>query len=51
MDVTKVIPSEMKKMRIEIDEFIDLYNRGEAEPVDIRVPYETDVWQVKDLKL
>ena len=46
MDVTKVIPSEMKKMRIEIDEFIDLYNRGEAELVDIRVPYETDVWQV-----
>ena len=51
MDAAKAIPGEMKKMRIEIDEFIDLYNRGEAEPVDIRVPYETDVWQAKGLKL
>ncbi len=42
----KIVPSEMKNMRIEIEEFIDLYNRGEAELVDIRVPFETKVWQV-----
>jgi rhodanese-related sulfurtransferase len=42
----KIVPSEMKHMRIEIEEFIDLYNKGEAELVDIRVPMETKVWQV-----
>ncbi|WP_353663146.1 rhodanese-like domain-containing protein [Hydrogenimonas sp. SS33] len=41
-----IVPSEMKNMRIEIDEFIDLYNEGKAELVDIRVPMETKVWQV-----
>jgi len=46
MDVTKVVPSEMKNMRIEIDEFIELYNKGKAELIDIRVPFETKVWQV-----
>ena len=51
MDAAKAIPGEIEKMRIEIDEFIDLYNRGEAERTDIRVPYETDVWQVEDPKL
>jgi rhodanese-related sulfurtransferase len=41
-----IVPSEMKNMRIDIEEFIDLYNKGEAELVDIRVPFETAVWQV-----
>ena len=42
----KIVPSEMKNMQIEIDEFIDLYNRSKAELIDIRVPFETKVWQV-----
>ena len=41
-----IVPSEMKNMRIQIDEFIELYNKGEAELVDVRVPFETRVWQV-----
>ncbi|SFZ97938.1 conserved hypothetical protein [hydrothermal vent metagenome] len=44
--VKNVIPSEMKNMRIEIDEFIELYNDGKCELVDIRVEMETKVWQV-----
>jgi len=41
-----IVPSEMKNMRIEIDEFIELYNKGEAELLDIRVPFETALWQL-----
>ncbi len=41
-----IVPSEMKNMRIEIEEFIELYNKGEAELIDIRVPFETKVWQL-----
>jgi len=41
-----IVPSEMKNMRIDIEEFIDLYNRDEAELIDIRVPFETKVWQI-----
>ena len=44
--IKKVIPSEMNNMRIEIDEFIELYNAGKCELVDVRVPMETKVWQV-----
>jgi len=41
-----IIPSEMKNFRISIEDFIEVYNKGEAELVDIRVPMETKVWQV-----
>jgi len=44
--IKSVVPSEMKNMRIEIDEFIELYNEGKCELVDIRVPMETKVWQL-----
>ena len=44
--IKDVIPSKMNDMRIEIDEFIELYNEGKCELVDIRVPMETKVWQV-----
>ena len=44
--IKNVVPSEMKNMRIEIDEFIELYNEGKCELVDVRVPMETKVWQV-----
>ncbi len=41
-----IVPSEIKNMRISVDDFIEAYNKGEAELVDIRVPMETKVWQV-----
>ena len=44
--IKNVIPSEMNNMRIEIDEFIELYNEGKCELIDVRVPMETKVWQV-----
>ncbi len=44
--IKNIIPSEMKNMRIDIDEFIELYNEGKCELVDIRIPMETKVWQV-----
>ncbi|RRS30163.1 MAG: sulfurtransferase [Epsilonproteobacteria bacterium (ex Lamellibrachia satsuma)] len=44
--IKDVIPSQMKNMRIEIDEFIELYNEGKCELVDVRVEAEMKVWQV-----
>ncbi len=44
--IKNVVPNEMKNMRIEIDAFIELYNENKCELVDIRVPMETEVWQV-----
>jgi len=44
--IKNVIPSEMSTMRIELDEFIELYNEGKCELVDVRVVMETKVWQV-----
>lgn len=41
-----IVPSEMKNIRIEIEEFIELYNKGEVQLVDIRMPFEAKVWQV-----
>ena len=42
----QIVPSEMKNMRIEIEEFVTLYNEKKCELVDVRVPFETAVWQV-----
>jgi len=44
--IKDVIPSQMKNMRIDLDEFIELYNNKECEIVDIRVEMETKVWQL-----
>ena len=41
-----IVPQEMPNARITIGDFIDAYNKGEAELVDIRIPMETAVWQV-----
>ena len=41
-----IVPQEMSSARISINDFIDAYNKGEAELVDIRIPMETAVWQV-----
>lgn len=42
----QIVPSAMSEARIGIDEFIASYNAGECELIDVRVPYETAVWQV-----
>ena len=42
----EIVPSEMKNVRIDIDEFISLFNEGKCEFIDIRVPMETKVWQM-----
>ena len=39
-----VIPKNVGSMKIEADEFIDLYNQNEVDFVDIRMKFETDVW-------
>lgn len=44
--IETVVPSEMKNKRIDIDDFIALYNEKECEFIDVRVPFETAVWQV-----
>ena len=44
--IKDVIPSQMSSTRIEIDEFIELYNKGKCELVDVRVEMEIKVWQV-----
>ncbi len=44
--IKNVTPKDMKNLRIEIEEFIKLYNEGKCELVDIRMPMETKVWQL-----
>ena len=44
--IRKVIPSEINDMKVEIEEFIELYNNKECEFIDVRVPFETDVWKM-----
>jgi len=44
--IKDVVPSNMSNMRIELDAFIELYNEGKCELVDVRVAMETKVWQV-----
>ncbi len=41
-----IVPQEMPKAKISIEDFIDAHNKGEAELVDIRIPMETAVWQL-----
>jgi len=39
-------PSGNKKTRISLDEFIKLFNEDKAVLIDIRMPFETRVWNV-----
>lgn len=41
-----IAPQEMGMARIALDAFIEAYNKGQAELVDIRLPEEVAVWQV-----
>ena len=42
--IRKIEPKNMGEVRIEVDEFIDLYNDSKAEFVDVRADFETKVW-------
>jgi len=44
--IRKVVPAEINAMKIEIEDFIELYNEGKCELVDVRVPFETAVWKM-----
>ncbi len=44
--IREVIPKNMSKLKINIDEFIELYNSGKAELLDIRADFEQKVWQL-----
>ena len=44
--IRKVVPSEINGMKVEIEEFIELYNQKECELIDVRVPFETAVWKM-----
>ena len=39
-------PAGNKEMRVNLDEFIKLFNDGKAVLVDIRMPFEVKVWNV-----
>jgi rhodanese-related sulfurtransferase len=45
--VRDVVPEKMHKFRITLEEFIDLYNRGEVELLDVRSQYEAELWGLK----
>ncbi len=42
----QIAPQEMGQARISLDAFIESYNNGDAELVDIRLRDEVAVWQV-----
>ncbi len=44
--IKKVVPHEINDMKIEIEEFIELYNERKCELIDVRVPFETAVWKM-----
>ena len=39
-------PAGNKEMRINLDEFIELFNEDKAVLVDIRMPFEKKVWNI-----
>ncbi len=44
--IRKVVPAEINSMNIDIEAFIELYNEGKCELIDVRVPFETAVWKM-----
>jgi rhodanese-related sulfurtransferase len=41
-----VDPTKIKEVKIEVERFIELYNEGKVELLDVRMPFERDVWSV-----
>jgi rhodanese-related sulfurtransferase len=44
--VRNIQMKDIPQMRLTPDQFIELYNKDEAVLVDIRFPFETDVWSM-----
>ena len=42
--IKQVIPQNIPKMRIEVEEVISLYNENKAEILDVRIECETNAW-------
>jgi rhodanese-related sulfurtransferase len=39
-------PKGTKDLKIDAEKFIELYNEGKAELLDVRMPFENDVWSL-----
>ncbi|NOX14637.1 MAG: rhodanese-like domain-containing protein [Epsilonproteobacteria bacterium] len=48
--VRKTVIKDVPKMKIDVETFIEKYNKNEAILLDIRYPFETKVWGVKFAK-
>ncbi len=44
--IKELTPKKMSEYRLSTTNFIDMYNDGEVEIVDIRMDFETKVWQL-----
>jgi rhodanese-related sulfurtransferase len=44
--IKQLVPKKMNDYRLKTNDFIDLYNDGEVEIVDIRMDFEVKVWQL-----
>jgi len=44
MFIKEITPSNMKNLKVSIEEFINLYNEGKCELIDVREDFEIKVW-------
>jgi len=44
--IREIEPKNMKSIRIDVEEFVELYAQGGVEFVDVRTSMETKVWQL-----
>lgn len=44
--IKELTPKKMSEYRLSSSDFIDMYNDGEVELLDIRMLFETKVWQL-----
>lgn len=44
--IREIYPENMGKIKLNVEKFLELYNEGKCELLDVREPYEVKVWQV-----
>jgi rhodanese-related sulfurtransferase len=44
--IKEIYPENMKNIKVNVEKFLELYNEGKCELVDVREPYEVEVWQL-----
>ena len=44
--IKQLVPKKMSEYRLKTNDFIEMYNDGEVEIVDIRMDFEVKVWQL-----